>query len=342
MAKKRKDGRYCKNITIGRNEDGSLKRKMVFGSTIKELDIKVAELLLQVNKGVLIDDKNKTVDVWSEEWLQTYMTDFKESTKKKYRTIVSKYIKPNFKDVRLKDLKQFQVQKALNKITSPSVPQKFLTVLNKILDSAVENDYIVKNVAKSLKVKAKIAEEKQPLTVEQVNFIKEADFSLHDICVFLIYSGLRINELINLTWDDVNLKTKTIKIHGDVKTPHSNRIVPLFAPALNILKVYDKNRIKNIKKESDHVFLIDGAKCKISDLSNIRLRQIEVFGFHFTFHQLRHTFVTTCYNAGIDAKQTQEWVGHKSIGTTMNVYTHLDKQNKKDNTDRLNKYLKTN
>ena len=83
MAKKKKraDGRYCKNVTIGRNDDGSLKRRMVYGDTQAELDLKVAELLLQRDKGVIIEDKNKTVGEWADEWLKTYTTHLKDGTK---------------------------------------------------------------------------------------------------------------------------------------------------------------------------------------------------------------------------------------------------------------------
>lgn len=339
--KKRADGRYCKNITLGRNDDGSLKRKMVYANTQKELELKVAELLLQVDKGTIIDDKNKTVGKWADEWLEAYTSNFKESTKTNHKRMINKYIKPNFKDIRLKDLKQYQVQKALNDIKAASVPQNFLTTLNKILDSAVENDMIIKNVAKKLSVKRYEVEAKVPLTNEQINVIENTDFILQDICVFLIYTGLRISELINLVWSDINLKKLTIKIHGDVKTAKSNRIIPIFEPTLKILKKFDKNRIKNIDAKSDYVFLINGAKCSISDLSNKRYECCETVGFDFTYHQLRHTFATICYNAKVDIKQAQEWLGHASFNTTMDIYTHLDEQNKKNATSKIKKYLKS-
>jgi integrase len=337
----RSDGRLCKNVTIGRNENGSLKRKMIYANTQAELNLKVANLLLQADKGIIIDDKNKTVDVWADEWLETYTTHFKNGTFKNHRNIINKYIKTNFKDIRLKDLKQYQVQNVLNDIDNKDTPRRFLTTINYILDAAVENDFVSKNVAKTLQSPKSEFNKKKPLTDEQINLIKDTDFVLCDICVFLIYSGLRISELINLVWSDIDLKRLTIKIHGDVKTKNSNRIIPIFAPVHEILKAYDKSRIKSTDKEKDYVFLIDGTKCRISELSFLRYKSFDILGFKYTFHQCRHTFATICYNANVDIKQAQEWLGHANFNTTMNIYTHLSEENKTNNTDKINEYLKT-
>lgn len=339
--KKRADGRYCKNVTLGRNDDGSLKRKMVYANTQKDLDLKVAELMLQVDRGVIIDDKNKTVDVWADEWLKAYNSHLKSNTIGKYKSVINRFIKSNFKDVRLKDLKQFQIQNILNNIAAQDTAKRFLIVIKKMLDAAVENDLVVKNVARDLIAPKYEVKEKSPITTEQINTIKNIEYEIQDICVFLIYSGLRISELINLTWQKVDLKNKKIKIDGDVKTKNSNRLVPLFEPAYEILKRYNNSRIKNIDADKDYVFLIDGAKRKLGILSDRRYKYCKILNFDFTFHQLRHTFITICYNAGIDVKQVQEWVGHASFNTTMDIYTHLSKENKKDNTDKLNEFLKS-
>jgi len=343
MAKKKKraDGRYCKNVTIGRNDDGSLKRRMVYGDTQAELDLKVAELLLQRDKGVIIEDKNKTVGEWADEWLKTYTTHLKDGTKNNHKKMINKYIKTSFKDTRLKDLKQFHVQSALNKITAPSQPKRFLITLNYILDAAVENDLIAKNVAKGLNAPKFTEKEKRALSENEINKIKATIFVIRDIFIFLIYSGLRISELINLTWQNIDIKNKKLHIVGDVKTPHSNRTVPIFEPNLKILKSLNKKRVKNIEPDIDFVFLYQGEKCNPNILAKKRYEYCEMCGFDFTFHQCRHTFATILYNAGVDIKQAQEWLGHSNFNTTMNIYTHLNEQNKITSTDKVNEYLKS-
>lgn len=152
---------------------------------------------------------------------------------------------------------------------------------------------------------------------------------------------MRISELINLTWQNVDIKNKKLHIVGDVKTPHSNRTVPIFEPNLKILKALNKKRVKNIEPDLDFVFLYQGEKCNPNILAKRRYEYCEMCGFDFTFHQCRHTFATILYNASVDIKQAQEWLGHSNFNTTMNIYTHLNEQNKITSTDKVNEYLKS-
>ena len=51
---------------------------------------------------------------------------------------------------------------------------------------------------------------------------------------------------------------------------------------------------------------------------------------HFHFHMLRHTIATKLVNNGADMKATQEILRHANITTTMNIYTHVNDNNKSD------------
>ena len=59
----------------------------------------------------------------------------------------------------------------------------------------------------------------------------------------------------------------------------------------------------------------------------------------FTPHQLRHTYATMLYDAGVDLKTAQQMLGHRDIKTTMGIYTHIAENRKKESTKRLNKYF---
>ena len=59
----------------------------------------------------------------------------------------------------------------------------------------------------------------------------------------------------------------------------------------------------------------------------------------FTPHNLRHTFCTIMYEAGIDVLTAKEQMGHSDVKTTLAIYTHLDSQHKKKNISKMNEYL---
>jgi integrase len=62
----------------------------------------------------------------------------------------------------------------------------------------------------------------------------------------------------------------------------------------------------------------------------------------FTAHQLRHTYATMLYNANVDVKSAQEYLGHSSIQTTLAVYTHLTPEKREASTKAFNDYLAQN
>lgn len=69
--KKRADGLYQKQIIIGRNSDGSYKRKSVYAKTLKELDEKLANIKHQIQIGIRIDDDSTFLQI-ANVWLDNY------------------------------------------------------------------------------------------------------------------------------------------------------------------------------------------------------------------------------------------------------------------------------
>ena len=49
---------------------------------------------------------------------------------------------------------------------------------------------------------------------------------------------------------------------------------------------------------------------------------------HIRFHDLRHSCATLLFAQGVPMKEIQAWLGHSTIGTTANIYTHLDENSK--------------
>lgn len=62
----------------------------------------------------------------------------------------------------------------------------------------------------------------------------------------------------------------------------------------------------------------------------------------FTAHQLRHTYATLLFEAGVDVLTAQKLLGHAKASTTLNIYTHLRGRKESENIDKLNEYLSNN
>lgn len=69
--------------------------------------------------------------------------------------------------------------------------------------------------------------------------------------------------------------------------------------------------------------------------SNPKVQAIE----EFTAHQLRHTYATMLYDAGVDIKSAQKFLGHSNIQVTLKIYTHLSEGKEQAAVDALNEFL---
>lgn len=59
----------------------------------------------------------------------------------------------------------------------------------------------------------------------------------------------------------------------------------------------------------------------------------------FTAHQLRHTYATMLYDAGVDIKSAQKFLGHSNIQVTLKIYTHLSEGKEQAAVDTLNRFF---
>jgi integrase len=138
-----------------------------------------------------------------------------------------------------------------------------------------------------------------------------------DLLQLLAYSGCRLREATGLRWQDVDFARGCITVTGgeDGTKNHEIRTVPM-TPAL-------KELLQRLKEENapgplDFVSEIkDAKKCLQSACRKLNLP-------HFTHHDLRHLFATTCIESGVDIPTVSRWLGHKDGGAlAMKVYGHL-------------------
>jgi integrase/recombinase XerD len=140
----------------------------------------------------------------------------------------------------------------------------------------------------------------------------------------LLYAtGLRVSELINLKFSNINLEDNFLRVIGKGS---KERLVPFGEKARNFVNIYLSKR-KPYTDPTDNIFISRLGK-KLSRVEFWRqLKNIAKkagINKNITPHTLRHSFATHLLAGGADIRFVQEMLGHASIATTQ-IYTHLDK-----------------
>lgn len=152
--------------------------------------------------------------------------------------------------------------------------------------------------------------------------VAREDARAHAMLSILLYSGLRVGELVRLEVNSVDFDERVVKVRsgkGD-----KDRLVIVSEKCTESLRQWLSSRPKTA---SDYVFPGQGTSRPISEQTVQRLVRSAArkagLGKKVTPHVLRHTLATTLLRKGGDIRFIQRILGHASIATTQ-IYTHLD------------------
>lgn len=335
--KKRADGRYARQVTIG-VKDGKPIKKTVYGKTEKELDKNYRDLMFLIDRNIVLDTQSFTLGQLKDEWYRIKKEGkIRRNTELSYKTFLKRM--DSLKEMKIKDIKRYHIEKLVSEIQKEghsNTARQVLKMLSNIFDYAIENDIIYKNPCFGLSVKHK-KKTKRPLTENEKNIIDNMKATPKEkaFIYLLRYTGIRRGELFALQKGDIDKDKMTIHISKTIvdnngkpyvqnlpKTEAGDRIIPIFLklakPLFDYMDAVDDflflNK-KGNKMASASMFL----------MFNNLLKKLGL-GEDLTMHCFRHNFVTECYYAGVDVLTTQSWVGHDDIATTLGIYTHLDKE----------------
>ncbi len=178
------------------------------------------------------------------------------------------------------------------------------------------------------------------LTIEEVDLLLEIElrdaFDYRNKAMLeLIYAtGLRVSELCNLTFNNLNFDNNYVRCYGKGS---KERIVPIGDTAIYYLKLYLDEYREKLKKKNfcENIFLNNHGKRLTRQgflliLKNIAKKQ--GIDKDITPHMLRHSFATHLLNNGADLRSIQIMLGHSNISTT-GIYTTVGKEILKENYD---------
>lgn len=143
---------------------------------------------------------------------------------------------------------------------------------------------------------------------------------------FLLCTGCRVNELVNIKLKDIDLNNREIKVLGK---GNKERIVYLGSYAKDAFDEYLDVRTNILnKKVCDYLFLNHlGEKLTTRGVRDIidKILLKSATNLKITPHTFRHSFATMLLNEGCDLKSVQELLGHVSLSTT-SIYTHVSNE----------------
>ncbi len=229
---------------------------------------------------------------------------YSKQTEKAYLSVVRNYINSGLQP---REFLLKYTEKSRSSIRSVYFALKFFyeNVLSKKFDEKIP---LAKNQGKLPVV----------LNKEEINSMLEATLNLKHrlVLMFLYYTGVRVNEIVNLMWEDMDFQRGTI--HLKTAKGEKERIIFFHEKLKNFIEYFSL-------KKGGIVFVSNHGKKydKRTIQAIVRNAAIKAgINKRTTPHTLRHSFATHLLEAGADIRHIQKLLGHANLQTTQ-VYTHV-------------------
>lgn len=400
--RQKKNGSWEATIQIGKKSDG---KPLRFSKTAKDKEVAIRlrdEAVYQYYASL-----NSEIDRLKNQTFQTQkpeshlkfidvMIDFMNDCKRGYVTdsTLGTY------QIRFVSLKKFFKDYTLDEITTSLVEQYLkkrvhgfgnskdgicvnsakneLYQINETMEYAVDRGYIENNPLQGkrkprIPINNKLIKKIEAIPIEdcqKLMALTQNDLELHTVIVSLLFTGLRISELLGVSVDDINLKNNSIKIYkayslspeipedfskfepkysiNPPKTPTSNRIV--YAPRFvldRLLQLHDfnqKRRKEKTKKLNTEKYIFVSVHGKIQTPRNIT-DQLKLFSKkkgipYYSPHKYRHTFTTMMIRTNkIDAKTAAQILGHTDVKLIYNTYLSVFEEDKQKVPQMVSEYF---
>lgn len=317
-----------------------------------------------------IDKRYKVKEIYRM-WFDQYKLTVKESTYVTTERIITKHILPSLGNVFLDHLSVVACQKAVNEWfeQAPKTFKRYIVYTNQILDYAERMELIKDNPMRKI-----IRPKRQYTAKEFTNFYsKEELIKFLECCKdngnpqiymffrLLAFSGMRKGEALALKWSSINFSSETISITETLSQGENNRLLiqsPKTRGSVRTISI-DDSTMKALRqwkvKQRERMFKLGYNTMNIDQLVFcntkdqplqpsrptiwLELIQKKYHLRHISVHGFRHTHCSLLFSAGVPIADVKERLGHSNIETTMNVYTHVTKKQKKETADKFANFM---
>ena len=246
------------------------------------------------------------------EWLPIHSQSISRSAVNSYH-IAFKHIS-NIADMSITDIHFQHLQNVINSMyvkgLSYSSGKKVRTLLNQLFNYAIIQDYPVTNYALHLSLGPNVPTIKRRVfTRQQINKLWVIDTSYSRMILILLYTGLRIGELLNLRRQDINRRSSYLIVRHAKTKAGEGRIIPLHHRITSL--------IEQVYNAADN-YLFPISYTSFRKHFHEIMKQLNC---KHTVHDTRHTFASLL-DAVAPPNDLRSLLGHKQGDITTRVYTH--------------------
>ena len=348
----RKDGRWEGRVVIGYDDKGLPITKNVLAKTKTECVEKLKKLQETCSEKPAEKLKpDMTFGEWIDFWYQNYSKPkLRPTTQASYEGAIYKHIIPALGKIPLSELTSNHLQQfysVLKKegrlirtdLYGKGVSDRMVWLcharIKTALDRAVQDGLIRVDPTADCRLPLKSTKELQVLTREEMQrfLIQAKEEGYFELFLLELATGLRRGEILALQWDDLDFGTGALRIQRQVyrangklvvsepKTKAALRTIVLPSSLVEVLKEYGQG------VDSRWMFPSPVMEDSPLDPATVRKRLQTILNHagckRVRFHDLRHVFVTTALESGMDIKTLSTIIGHVSAATTLNIYTHV-------------------
>jgi integrase len=344
------DGRVRGSVWLDDPQTGKQIRRYVTGRSRTAVVAKLEELKRQSAAGAL--PVRGTVGEFLAGWLEASRQRIRPATWRQYESIVRVYLRPAVGGVQLSKLTPSHVERMTAALIaagkSPRTAALARVVLRRALGDAQRDGLVPRNVAALARaphvpIRALTAG-RDYLAAEDLRRLVSGA-RLHPqgaLFILAATSGLRLGELLGLSWSDVDLDGGTLTVRrswarawngwalAEPKTARSRRTIHLAATAVDALRRHAD--LAGKPEPAAPVFSDErGNRLRPEDVNHAFHRLLEASGLpSVPFHALRHSAATAMLAGGVPLKVVSEALGHSTITITADRYSGVVPAQRRD------------
>ena len=306
-------------------------------------------------------EKKLTVNDVFSLWFETYRRTVKTTTANSRKYVYNRYSKDNIGKLQINKISVTYLQRYINDVSNKIYSYKDIAIpLRMIFNYAFKQGIIADDLFRKITLPKPNTDIKHDTKSGNDNFytkdelidfltaLKKESTEMYTLFRLLSFSGMRIGEALALTWNDV--KANSIDVNKTIMVDH-------LTSELVINKPKTKTSIRQIDIDKQTMLILNkwrmqcGSDIVFPNHLKKYLRRSTVTSFLYKFyrnhpelkqitiHGFRHTHASLLFEAGATIKDVQVRLGHSDIKTTMNIYTHVTKERKRETADKFANFI---